>query len=289
MTDNFVEIRQVSKIFDPKVPPALEGISASIPKGQIVGLAGPDGAGKTTLIRLMAGLLKPTTGTITVAGYDTIGQADKIPFLIGYMPQRFGLYEDLTVFQNLALYADLQGTVGEERKKVFDHLLRFTSLTDFTDRLAGDLSGGMKQKLGLACTLIRKPSLLLLDEPSVGVDPLSRRELWGMVHDLLKEGISVVWSTAYLDEAEKCESVLLLNEGRLLFQGSPQELTKRVLGRTFKITNIEENRRLVLLHVLKDPNVMDGVIQGADVRIVVRNKEISPPLSMDKLGGTDLN
>lgn len=272
MSEPFVEINNVSKIFDKNAPPALDHITASIPKGEIVGIAGPDGAGKTTLIRLMAGLLKPTEGAIKVNGLDTIKDADQIPFFIGYMPQRFGLYEDLTVMQNLVLYADLQGAVGEERNQIFEQLLHFTALSPFTDRLAGALSGGMKQKLGLACTLIRKPSLLLLDEPSVGVDPISRRELWKMVHDLLKDGISVVWSTAYLDEAEKCSSVLLLNEGKLLYQGSPQKLTERVEGRTFKITNIQESRRLLLLNVLKQENVIDGVIQGADVRIVTKEK-----------------
>lgn len=272
MSEPFVEINNVSKIFDKSAPPALDHITASIPKGEIVGIAGPDGAGKTTLIRLMAGLLKPTEGTIKVNELDTIKDADQIPFFIGYMPQRFGLYEDLTVMQNLVLYADLQGAVGKERNQIFEQLLHFTALSPFTDRLAGALSGGMKQKLGLACTLIRKPSLLLLDEPSVGVDPISRRELWKMVHDLLKDGISVVWSTAYLDEAEKCSSVLLLNEGKLLYQGPPQKLTERVEGRTFKITNIQESRRLLLLNVLKQENVIDGVIQGADVRIVTKEK-----------------
>lgn len=279
MNEKFVEIDNVSKVFNVNAPPAVSHITASIPKGQIIGIAGPDGAGKTTLIRLMAGLLKPSEGAIEVDGYDTIKDAKEIPFLIGYMPQRFGLYEDLTVMQNLTLYADLQGAVGEERKEIFEQLLHFTALAPFTDRLAGALSGGMKQKLGLACTLIRKPALLLLDEPSVGVDPISRRELWKMVHDLLKDGISVVWSTAYLDEAEKCDRVLLLNEGKLLYQGSPKQLTERVDGRTFIITNIQENRRLLLLNVLKEENVIDGVIQGADVRVVTKDK--NQPLQLD--------
>lgn len=281
MSQAFVAINHLSKIFDKQTVPALNDITASIPKGKIVGLAGPDGAGKTTLIRLIAGLLLPTQGTITIDGYDTIKDVEKIHFLTGYMPQRFGLYEDLTVLQNLNLYADLQGAVGDERKEIFEKLLEFTSLAPFTDRLAGDLSGGMKQKLGLACTLIRKPALLLLDEPSVGVDPISRRELWKMVHLLLKQGISVVWSTAYLDEAEKCDNVLLLNEGNLLFQGTPSELTSRVEHRTFKMTNIKGSRRLVLIQALRQPNVMDGVIQGADVRLVIRDKNVEP-VDIDK-------
>jgi ABC-2 type transport system ATP-binding protein len=271
-----VEIRNLSKRFSPRLPPALSEINAVIPKGEIVGLAGPDGAGKTTLIRLIAGLLLPTEGQITVAGYDTVKQAEFIHYLSGYMPQKFGLYEDLTVMQNLNLYADLRGVVGEERKKTFEKLLKFTGLAPFTDRLAKALSGGMKQKLGLACALIKKPLLLLLDEPSVGVDPISRRELWKMVYGLLEEGISVVWSTAYLDEAERCHSVLLLNEGKLLYNGPPQELTKRVEGRVFKVSDIKGRRRQLLVDILRQKNVIDGVIQGKDIRFVTREKELFP-------------
>lgn len=276
MKDPLVDIHHLTKQFDPSQPPALEEIHAEIPKGEIVGLAGPDGAGKTTLIRLIAGLLLPTKGKITVAGYDTAVQAKAIHYLIGYMPQKFGLYEDLTVMQNLILYADLRGILGEERQAAFDKLLEFTALKPFTERLAGALSGGMKQKLGLACALIQKPALLLLDEPSVGVDPISRRELWKMVQGLLDEGISVVWSTAYLDEAERCHSVMLLNEGKLLFSGPPGALNKRVEGRTFLLSNIRGNRRSVLTEALRQPGIMDGVIQGSDVRILTKEKGASP-------------
>jgi ABC-2 type transport system ATP-binding protein len=282
VTEELVVIRNLSKRFDPTSPYALQSINAAISKGQMIGLAGPDGAGKTTLIRLIAGLLLPTEGSITVAGFDTIKEAEAIHRIIGYMPQRFGLYEDLTVIQNLNLYADLRGVIGKERKETFEKLLDFTTLKPFVDRLAKNLSGGMKQKLGLACALVKKPALLLLDEPSVGVDPISRRELWKMVKDLLDEGISVLWSTAYLDEAEKCDTVLLLNEGKLLYHGTPQEITKRVEGRTFLITNIAENRRQVLAEALKQSNVMDGIIQGSHVRIVTKTIT-TPPIEMDKL------
>lgn len=273
-----IEIHRLSKIFNPLQPPALREINATILRGQMVGLAGPDGAGKTTLIRLIAGLLLPTQGEIKVAGYDTVREATAIHDLIGYMPQKFGLYEDLTVMQNLHLYADLRGVVGKERQPTFEKLLSFTALKPFVNRLAGALSGGMKQKLGLACALIQKPTLLLLDEPSVGVDPISRRELWQMVQDLLHEGITVVWSTAYLDEAEKCDSVLLLNEGNLLYHGPPAELTKQMKDRVFKISNIQGSRRFVLTQALQQPNVLDGVIQGKDVRIVVKEKKDDPLL-----------
>lgn len=284
MSDALVSIRNLSKVFAPAQEPALKEITAEIPKGQIVGLAGPDGSGKTTLIRLIAGLLLPTKGTITVAGYNTVKDSEYIHYLTGYMPQKFGLYEDLTVMQNLNLYAELRGVLGEEKQETFQRLLSFTGLAPFTERLAKDLSGGMKQKLGLACALIKKPALLLLDEPSVGVDPISRRELWKMVHELLKDGISVLWSTAYLDEAERCDTVLLLNEGQLLFSGTPKNLTKRVKDRVFKISNIEGSRRNFLMEALEVENVLDGVIQGKDVRIVTE-KKLTPPFSYNALHG----
>lgn len=276
MSEALVEIRNLSKTFENGKTRALDAINAEIPKGKMVGLAGPDGAGKTTLIRLIGGLLLPTQGQITVAGYDSVKNAEAIHDMTGYMPQKFGLYEDLTVQQNLNLYADLQGVLDIERRNVFEKLLTFTNLAPFTNRLAGDLSGGMKQKLGLACTLIRKPSLLLLDEPSVGVDPISRRELWKMVQELLPQGISVLWSTAYLDEAERCDSILLLNEGKLLYNGPPDQLTKRVEGRTFKIANISTGRRTVLANALRNDNLIDGVIQGSEVRIVAKKQTPSP-------------
>lgn len=282
MSAPIVEIHHLSKVFDKLQHPALKDINATIPKGQIVGLAGPDGAGKTTLIRLIAGLLLPTQGEIRVAGYDTVKDPSAIHYLTGYMPQRFGLYEDLTVIQNLNLYADLRGVIGQERIETFEKLLSFTSLKPFINRLAGALSGGMKQKLGLACSLIQKPTLLLLDEPSVGVDPLSRRELWQMVQNLIHEGISVVWSTAYLDEAERCDSVLLLNEGKLLYSGPPHNLTQHLNERAFKISNIKGNRRFVLTEALKQSFVIDGVIQGKDVRIVTK-ENIKLPLHIPSL------
>lgn len=270
MSEVLVDIRNLSKFFPPHPLAALNQIQAVIPKGKIVGLAGPDGAGKTTLIRLIGGLLLPTEGSISVSGFDTVKQAEQIHEIIGYMPQKFGLYEDLTVQQNLDLYADLRSVVGEERRETFKKLLSFTALDPFKERLAGDLSGGMKQKLGLACALIKKPSLLLLDEPSVGVDPISRRELWKMVRNLLEEGISVLWSTAYLDEAERCDAVLLLNEGKLLYQGSPMDLATRLEGRVFKLTQISTNRRDVLNKALCQSEVLDGVIQGSDIRLVLK-------------------
>ncbi|WP_043613371.1 ATP-binding cassette domain-containing protein [Ensifer sp. ZNC0028] len=265
----FVRIADVVKRFG-DAPPALDHIAGDILGGRITGLVGPDGAGKTTLIRLMTGLMVPDEGKVEVLGFDTVTNAADIQAAIGYMPQRFGLYEDLSVQENLNLYADLRGLPLGERAATFDELLEFTDLKRFTTRLAGKLSGGMKQKLGLACALLRKPRLLLLDEPGVGVDPISRRDLWKMVENLTKEGIGVVWSTAYLDEAEACDSVLLLNEGKLLFTGSPDELTARVADRVFKVSGITHGRRQKLASYLDGDDVVDGVIQGEAIRLVMK-------------------
>jgi len=290
---DLVLLKNISKKFGGLT--ALENINGSLEQGKMTALAGPDGAGKTTLIRLIAGLLLPTTGEITVNGYNTVSQAEKIHDILGYMPQRFGLYEDLTVIQNLELYADLKGVKEEEKKGIFDQLLSFTGLQPFTDRLAKDLSGGMKQKLGLACTLLSKPTLLLLDEPTVGVDPISRRELWKMIQDLLKEGITVLWSTAYLEEAERCDSIILLNEGKLIYQGPPHELTKKKEGLTFKVKPTG-NKRKFLEKITERNDVVDAVIQGSSVRIVLKEHgkpdsdwQATPPrfedAYIDMLGG----
>ncbi len=225
-----IEVRDLIKRFaaDGKQRPALDGLSLRVVVDKITGLVGPDGAGKTTLLRILTGLLSPNSGEVRVLGTDVVAEPARVQASVGYMPQHFGLYEDLSVGENLDLYADLQGLAGAERADRFDRLMDFTGLGPFRRRLARNLSGGMKQKLGLACTLVRPPRLLLLDEPSVGVDPVSRRELWSMVHALLDQGISVVWATAYLDEAEKCDEVLLLNEGRLLASGPPEISTPQL-------------------------------------------------------------
>jgi ABC-2 type transport system ATP-binding protein len=282
VADEFVRLSEVVKRFG-SAAPALDSVSGSIAGGEITGLVGPDGAGKTTLIRLMTGLMLPDAGTVEVLGHDTRHDAAAIQAAIGYMPQRFGLYEDLSVRENLDLYADLRGLPKEERAGVFDELLTFTDLTRFAARLAGKLSGGMKQKLGLACALLRKPRLLLLDEPGVGVDPISRRDLWKMVEDLTREGIGVVWSTAYLDEAEACDRVLLLDRGKLLFAGTPADLTGRIAGRVFKLTGVEGRRRPVLAKALDRPEVIDGVLQGGAVRLVIGSDRSPPPAA--EIGG----
>lgn len=259
--------------------PALADVSAEIPLGGISGLVGPDGAGKTTLMRLMAGLLRPTAGSLSVVGLDPLEDGTRLRTVLGYMPQKFGLYEELTVQENLDLYADLRGVTGEERRHSFDELLAFTDLAAFTDRPAGKLSGGMKQKLGLACVLLGRPRVLLLDEPSVGVDPISRRELWRMVTALAADGLAVVWSTSYLDEAERCAHILLMNAGRVAFAGPPEELTGRLAGRSLELRGSSVNRRTLLGRVLDAPEILDGVIQGSRLRLVLRAAGAAPDLA----------
>lgn len=276
MNDALVTIEDLTKRFAASEPPAIDGLTTAIRAGQVTGLVGPDGAGKTTLMRLVAALLTPSEGKVTVCGFDAATQADDIHDTIGYMPQRFGLYEDLSVIENLELYADLRGVSNDSRKETFDKLLAFTDLARFIDRRAGALSGGMKQKLGLACAMLRSPRLLLLDEPSVGVDPISRRELWRMVYALIGEGVGVVWSTAYLDEAENCAEVIVLNGGRVLFQGDPKAMTASMAGRVFQLHGAGAARRALLAQSLKSPDIIDGVMQGEAIRLVVGEGKGAP-------------
>jgi len=255
---------------------ALDGVDIQVSHGRVTGLIGPDGAGKTTLMRLAAGLLVPDAGTIQVLGLDATGQSLALQSRIGYMPQRFGLYEDLRVQENLDLYADLQGLAPAERSARYAELMEMTGLAPFTKRLAGRLSGGMKQKLGLACTLVTPPDLLLLDEPTVGVDPVSRRELWSIVYRLVEqEGMSVLLSTAYLDEAERCAEVILLHQGRVIGQDSPRNFSAELRNHSFEVTSPGLNRRRLQHRLAGLPGVLDAVIQGEAVRVVTRKPE--PP------------
>ena len=269
-----LELRQVAKSFAvvKRRVRALHDVSLQVRRGSITGLIGPDGAGKTTLMRLAVGLLVPDSGQVTVLGMDVARDALSVQTSVGYMPQRFGLYEDLTVQENLDLYADLQGVPRTLRPDRYKELMHMTGLSPFASRLAGRLSGGMKQKLGLACTLVRPPPLLLLDEPTVGVDPVSRRELWRIVQRFVQEeGTTVLLSTAYLDEAERCDEVVILHEGELLGQGPPQRFSNLLTGRTFKVRASGMKNRALQEALARAPGVTDAVIQGDAVRLVLES------------------
>ncbi len=284
-----VVLKGVVKRFgtDPSAVAALDDLSAEIQAGQVTGLVGPDGAGKTTLLRLVAGLLRPDAGSISVLGHDSVTEVAAFQRDIGYMPQRSGVYEDLTVGENLRLYADLHEFDAAARRERFAALLDFTRLAPFVDRLAGQLSGGMKQKLGLASALLARPKLLLLDEPSAGVDPASRRELWHMVTEMAGAGVAVVWSTAYLDEAERCDRFLLLQEGRLLASGTPASFTARLSGRTFLLDLPPGKRHRAQRQAARHPAIVDATIQGNSLRLVLREGHPAPDAAALADGAVD--
>jgi ABC-2 type transport system ATP-binding protein len=218
-TGTAIKLENLTKVFGKNT--AVDGLTLEVHKGELFGLVGPDGAGKTTVMRLLATIMEPTSGKAWVAGHQVLLEGEKIKEKIGYMSQRFGLYEDLTVMENITFYADLFGVPMKERPARTERLLAFSNLGPFKTRLAGQLSGGMKQKLGLACALIHTPEILLLDEPTCGVDPVSRRDFWKILYELLRDGITIFVSTSYLDEAERCTTIGLIHHGRLLVVGEP--------------------------------------------------------------------
>ncbi len=279
-----VVVRNLSKSFGEGANrrDALKNVSLQIPAGSMTALIGPDGAGKTTLLRLLAGILMPVAEEIRVLNHPLPQEALALQRQIGYMPQRFGLYEDLTVEENLTLFADLHSIPGKMRERRFAELLTMAALGPFRKRQAGQLSGGMKQKLGLACTLIHPPQLLLLDEASVGIDPISRRELWSIIHQqVVSQNVTVLLSTAYMDEAERCDHVILLHEGEILAQGNPAQLATPLQGHAFVLENIPTAPRNLQAHFAQLPGVLDAVIQGDGLRIVMEHP--GPPALPGKL------
>jgi ABC-2 type transport system ATP-binding protein len=248
---------------------AVDGLDLEVQSGEIFGLVGPDGAGKTTTMRMLTGILSPTAGTAEVAGCDVIHQAELLKTHIGYMSQRFGLYPDLTVSENIAFYADIYSVKKSELAARTERLLGFSNLTPFKHRRAGNLSGGMKQKLGLACALIHTPRVLFLDEPTNGVDPVSRRDFWRILYQLVREGVTLFVSTAYLDEAERCNRLALLHQGKLIGLGTPDEVKKLMPGTLLEIRTNAPRRTAVLLRSnLKNASV--GLF-GDRVHVVTRD------------------
>jgi ABC-2 type transport system ATP-binding protein len=251
--------------------PAVDNLDLEIQKGELFGLVGPDGAGKTTIMRLLSTILDPTSGEAWVAGHSILNEGEKIKEKIGYMSQRFGLYEDLTVMENIFFYADLYEVPQKERPARIERLLGFSNLTPFKDRLAGKLSGGMKQKLGLACALIHTPEVLLLDEPTNGVDPVSRRDFWKILYDLLKEGVTILVSTAYLDEAERCTQIGLIHKGRLMMKAGPMAI-KKSLG--LPMIELWSDDARGAREIIREVDGVKGVsIYGDRLHITIEKKE----------------
>ncbi|HXX53348.1 MAG TPA: ABC transporter ATP-binding protein [Thermodesulfovibrionales bacterium] len=265
-----VRTSKLTKLFG--ASPAVDALDLEVRKGELFGLVGPDGGGKTTVMRLLAAIMRPSSGEAWVSGHSVIHEGEKIKEKIGYMSQKFGLYEDLTVMENIIFYADLYGVRGGERQKRIERLLGFSNLTPFTGRLAGNLSGGMKQKLGLACALIHTPEVMFLDEPTNGVDPVSRRDFWRILHDLLKEGVTIVISTSYLDEAERCTRIGLMHRGRVLTVDTPTEIRKS-LGMVMVEVWTDDSRGAAA--AIRQEEGIEGVsVYGDRLHVALRNRDV---------------
>jgi ABC-2 type transport system ATP-binding protein len=266
-----IQAIQLTRRFDKLT--AVDHVNFEVAKGEIVGLVGPDGAGKTTTMRMLAGLLDPTEGEIRIAGRKADEDPDWVKDQIGYMAQRFGLYQDLTVNENMIFYSDLFDIQGSERDRLMSEYLQMTRMEPFRDRPAGKLSGGMKQKLALMCTLLHRPQVLFLDEPTNGVDPVSRRDFWAILYRLVKDGLTVLVSTAYLDEAERCNRVGLMNNGRLIAMDSPRAIKKMLPERCYEIRT--PNQRAAREALSRRADVLSAEASGP-VLHVFANASLAP-------------
>lgn len=265
MSDEIVRVDGLTKRFGDVV--AVENLSFNAQKGEILGLVGPDGSGKTTTLRILAGVLPADAGAVSIAGQDVVSDPETAKNRVSYMPQQFGLYEDLTVAENIRFYADIFEVSRAARREREERLLGASGMSRFRDRLAGQLSGGMKRKLGIACALIHTPQLLLLDEPTTGVDPVSRRELWSILYALVFEGVTVLVSTAYLDEAERCHRLLLMYQGRRLFFGTPTELKRMIPGAVLSVSS--PNPQALQTAALAEQGVLSATAMGDSLHVVV--------------------
>jgi ABC-2 type transport system ATP-binding protein len=276
-----IEVDGLTKRFADVI--AVDRLHFTVAAGEIFCLVGPDGAGKTTTMRMLAGVMTPDAGSATVAGYDVVRDPEAVKNHISYMPQRFGLYEELTVDENIRFYADLFGIGRRQREERAEQLLAAAGMARFRDRLAGQLSGGMKQKLGLSCALIHTPRVLLLDEPTTGVDPVSRRDFWRILYGLAAEGVTVLASTAYLDEAERCHRLALLHQGRLLLCDTPARLKASMPGAVIAVTTPTP---AAVREALQDmPGASSLLVVGDGVHLVVDDAERRLPAVRERLRG----
>jgi len=271
MSEAIISVRNLTRRFGALT--AVDRLSLEIPRGEIFGLVGPDGAGKTTTLRLLCGLLDPTEGQVLVAGHDVSRDLNAVKDRIGYMAQRFGLYNDLTVEENTNFYADLFGVLGAEREELKTKLLRMTRMEPFRSRAAGKLSGGMKQKLALMCTLLHHPQILFLDEPTNGVDPVSRRDFWAILYQLVQDGLTVFVTTAYLDEAERCNRVGLMHQGRLIHCGTPAALKTHMAEGCYEVT--APDRRAAREFLEQQPGILSVEASGPTVHLFLAPRETS--------------
>lgn len=277
LTMNALSLENVSKRFDTVT--AVNGLSLSVDRGEMFALVGPDGSGKTTTIRMLCGIVPPTSGTVSVLGFDVQRQKEEVKKRIGYLSQRFSLYGDLTIDENIEFFAEIHGVYDHRDRR--NELLEFTRLTPFRDRLAEKLSGGMKQKLALACTLIHTPDIIFLDEPTTGVDPVSRRDFWKVLSSLLKTGITIVMTTPYLDEAERCSRVALMDNGALLMADTPAGLKTVMKGDVVEVVCSEIRRSFALMKQF--PLVMEAQAFGDRLNLVVPSATIDMPAVVDHL------
>ena len=265
---------------------AVRRLNLEVNSGEIFGLVGPDASGKTTTLRMLCGILPPDDGGARVAGCDIRSEAELLREKVGYLPQRFGLYGDLTVLENIHFYADLYQVSRKKRGERIERLLRFANLTPFGKRKAQDLSGGMKQKLGLICALIHTPQVLFLDEPTTGVDPLSRRDFWVILYDLLKEGVTILFSTSYLDEAERCSRIALIYEGEILIADTPSAVKSQVQGTILELRTENLQRGMKILEGIKI--IRNLVLSGDKIHVLVDDSEEARRVIAETLKGEDM-